>query len=312
MRAVAVKGFGADPEPVEVPEPSPGAGQVLVKVEAAGLNPFDSTIISGLLGPAVPPRFPLVMGVDFAGRVEELGEGASRFSVGDHVFGQTFPPHGTYAEYIAVPEDGPIALAPQSVELKTASAVPTAGMTALDILNQAMVRGCESMLIIGAAGGVGTFLTQLAASRDVRVLAVTRGDESVRMGLFGAAVAIDSSAESLADRVRDEYPDGVDVLVDLVSADTEAYEANAQLVQDGGVALTTRYVAPKDGTAAPGVEDIDFRLNASAELLDSLAKEIDSGRLRVSVESEVPLDHAPQAVARSRSGGVRGKTIIVP
>lgn len=312
MRAVAVQGFKASPETVDIPKPSPGAGEILVRIAAAGVNPVDSTIASGLMGPAVPARFPLILGLDFSGRVEALGAGAARFAVGDAVFGQTFP-GGAYAEYLVVREDSPVAHAPGSIELKTAAAVPTAGMTAMDILNRASVREDESMMIVGAAGGVGTFLTQLASARDVRVVAVTRGDESVRMGSFGAAVTIDASAESVADRMsRDEYPEGVDVLVDLVSGDPEAFKANAALVHDGGVALTTRGASPADGSAKAGVEDIDFVLKASCELLTALADEIDSGRLRVSVESEVSLDEAALVVARNATGGARGKTIIVP
>jgi NADPH:quinone reductase-like Zn-dependent oxidoreductase len=309
MRAVGVSGFQAAPELVEVSKPEPGPGQVLVKVEAGGLNPVDWQIADGVM-PGVPELFPLVMGVDFAGRVESVGSGVSRFAVGDAVFGQHFP-GGGFAEYVAVPEEGAIARAPESIELKTAAALPTAGMTALDILHQAKVRGGESLLLVGAAGGVGTFLTQLASARDVRVIAVTRGDESVRMGLFGAAVTVDASAESVVDRLeRDEYPEGVDVLVDLVSGDAEAFQANAAMVHDGGVALTTRYVT-RSGDVR-GIENIAFELRASADLLESLAEEVDSGRLKVSVEAEVPLEQAPQAVARNRAGGARGKTIIRP
>jgi NADPH2:quinone reductase len=310
MRAVGVKKFGADPEDLQVAKPTPGPDEVLVRIEAAGLNPVDLIIASGAYGTA---PLPMVMGRDFSGRVEAVGAEVSRFAVGDAVFGQAPAANGTYAEYVVVPQDSPIAAAPDSIELKTAAALPTAGMTALDILDQAKIRGGESMVILGAGGGVGTFLTQLASARDVRVIAVTRGDESFRMGLFGAAVTVDTTEERLADRLeRDEYPEGVDVLVDLVSTATTEFEANKQLVHDGGVALTTRGAVGKHGEVQSGVEEIDFLLRPSAELLTALAKEVDAGTLRVYVESEVPLSHAPQAVARNQAGGARGKTIIKP
>ncbi|NUR28814.1 MAG: NADP-dependent oxidoreductase [Catenulispora sp.] len=307
MRAVGVKEYGATPELLDVPKPDPGPGQLLVRVEAAGINPVDSAIAAGAFG---RPPLPLVMGVDFAGRVEALGPDVSRFSVGDPVFGRA---SGTYAEYVVVDDTGPVAVAPEAVELKTAAALPTAGTTALGILDRADVRGGESLLLVGAAGGVGTFLTQLAAARDARVVAVTRGDESVRLGLFGAAVTIDSTAESVPDRITgDEYPDGVDVLVDLVSADAEAFAANKKLVHDGGVAVSTRGAVSERGAVQSGVEEIAFVVEPTADLLATLAKEVDAGTLKVFVEAEVPLAQAPQAVARIRSGGARGKTIVKP
>ena len=306
MRAVGVKDYGATPELLDVPKPAAGPGQVLVRVEAAGVNPVDAILASGVHG---RPPLPLVMGVDFAGRVEAVGAGVTRYTAGDPVFGRAA---GTYAEYVVVDESGPIGPAPDAVELKTAAALPT-GLTALGILDAAEVRGGESLLLIGAAGGVGTFLTQLASARDARVVAVTRGDESVRLGLFGAAVTIDTSAEDVADRVRgDEYPQGVDVLVDLVSADGEAFEANKKLVHDGGVAVSTRGATRERGSVQSGVEEIAFRVQPSAELLAALAKEVDGGTLRVFVEAEVPLEQAPQAVARIQHGGARGKTIVKP
>ena len=307
MRAVGVKDYGATPELLDVPKPAAGPGQVLVRVEAAGVNPVDAIIASGAAG---RPPLPLVMGVDFAGRVEAVGAGVTRYAVGDPVFGRAA---GTYAEYVVVDETGPIGPAPDAVELKTAAALPTAGLTALGILDAAEVRGGESLLLIGAAGGVGTYLTQLASARDARVLAVTRGDESVRLGLFGAAVTIDASAEDVAARVcGDEYPEGVDVLVDLVSADGDAFEANKKLVHDGGVAVSTRGATREKGTVQSGVEEIAFSVQPSAESLAALAGEVDGGTLRVFVEAEVPLEQAPQAIARIQSGGARGKTIVKP
>ena len=305
MRAVGVKDYGATPELLDVAEPVAGPGQVLVRVEAAGVNPVDAIIASGAYG---RPPLPLVMGVDFAGRVAAVGPGVTRYAAGDPVFGRAA---GTYAEYVVLDETGPLTRAPDALELRTAAALPTAGLTALGILDAAKVRGGQSLLLIGAAGGVGTFLTQLASARGARVVAVTRGDESVRLGLSGAAVTIDATAEDVAERIRhDEYPQGVDVLVDLVSKDIDAFEANKKLVRDGGVAVSTRGATREHGSVQSGVEEITFRVAPSAESLAALAKEVDSGTLRVFVEAEVPLEQAPQAVARIQHGGARGKTLI--
>ena len=307
MLAVGVRDYGATPELLDVPEPTVGPGQLLVRVAAAGINPVDSVIAAGTYG---HPPLPMVMGVDFAGEVVDVGPGVTRYSVGDSIFGRA---SGTYATHVVVDESGPIAPAPQAIALEMAAALPTAGMTALGILDTADVRGGESVLVIGAAGGVGSFLTQLAAARDARVVAVTRGDESERLGRMGAAVTINSRAESVVDRMeRDEYPEGVDVLVDLVSADPEAFEANKKMVHDGGVAISTRHAAPKNSVVQSGVEEISYVVVPNAEALATLAKQVDAGVLRVYVESEVPLEQAPREVARIKAGGARGKTIIKP
>lgn len=318
MRAVAVRELKGRPEVVEVPRPEPGEGEVLVRVEAAGLNPLDWKIADGMLEGALPYAFPMVMGVDFAGVVEEGGPNAPRdrrFRPGDAVYGQVVSDPvggGTYAEYVVVEEAGSVAAAPSSVPATVAAGAPTAGMTALGIIEAAALREYESVLIIGAAGGVGTFLTQLAAAHDLRVVASTHGHDQRRMATFGAAVTIDARERPMAEAVREEYPDGVDALVDLVSSDRADFAANATLVRDGGVALSTLGAADLDTLYAKGVEGVNFQLTASAALLDRLGQEIDSARVIVPVENEVPLDQAPDAVARARAGGSRGKTVFTP
>ncbi|GAA2611695.1 NADP-dependent oxidoreductase [Streptomyces axinellae] len=315
MRAVGVREWKGRPEVLEVPRPEPGEGQVLVRVRAAGLNPLDWKIADGLLEGAIPYAFPLVMGVDFAGAVERSGPGARRFTRGDGVYGQVISDPvgaGTYAEFVVVDEAGSVALAPSSVPLTVAAGAPTAGMTALGIMDTAALREYESLLIIGAAGGVGTFLTQLAAAHGLRVIAVTHGHDERRMAAFGAAVTIDARGRALADAVREEYPEGVDALVDLIATDPAALAAGASLVRNGGVALSTLGAAAPGELSAGGVEGLNFQLTASVALLDQLGREIDSGRLAVPVETEVPLEQAPDALARNRVGGGRGKTVFLP
>jgi NADPH:quinone reductase-like Zn-dependent oxidoreductase len=298
-----------------VPRPEPGEGEALVRVRAAGLNPLDWKIADGMLEGALPYAFPLVMGVDFAGVVESNGPGAERFTPGDGVYGHVVSDPvggGTYAEYVVVDEAASVALAPASVPLTAAAGAPTAGMTALGIVDAATLREYESVLIIGAAGGVGTLLTQLASAHGLRVIAATHGHDERRMAAFGAAVTVDARERAVADAVREEYPEGVDALVDLIAADPAAFTAGAAQVRNGGVALSTLGSASPGELSAMGVEGLNFQLTASAALLDRLGQEIDSGRLVVPVETEVPLEQAPDAVARNRVGGGRGKTVFLP
>ncbi|NUK37989.1 NADP-dependent oxidoreductase [Streptomyces lunaelactis] len=313
MRAVAVKAFRADPELIQLPKPEPGRGEVLVKVEYAALNPFDWRAADGLLEGRVPHVFPLVMGTDFAGRVDVVGPGDNRFRVGDAVFGQAGRPPvgtGTYAEYVTMPQDAAIAFVPDGLPLRTAALLPTAGMSAAQILEAAGVRAGQSLLVVGAAGGVGSYLTQLAAAGGVRVLAAVRGDEQRRMSALGAAVTVDTTRQDLAAAVRDACPDGLDGLVDVVSADAGSFAANAALVRSGGRALTTRSVLDPARLRA-GVEGVDFHLRASSALLDTLAAAALDGSLKAPVDAELPLEKAPDALAQSRAGGARGKTVFV-
>ncbi|KQX77768.1 MULTISPECIES: NADP-dependent oxidoreductase [Streptomyces] len=312
MRAIAVSTFCAEPCLVEVPKPDPAGGDVRVKVEYAALNPLDWQTADGALDGVAPHAFPLILGTDFAGRVDMIGSGDNRFRVGDPVFGRvTGPPVGrcgAYGEYVCVPQDSPIALVPRDLPLRTAAALPSAGTTAAQILGSTAVRSGRSLLIIGAAGGVGSFLTQLAAARSIGVVAAVRGDEKRRMGALGAAVTVDTTSGpgALEAAVAGLYPEGVDALVDLVSTHPAEFAAHTALVRDGGVAVTTR------GVAAPaGVAWVDFRLTPSGELLDALAAGAVRGELSVPIDIELPLEKAPQALAQNRAGGARGKTVLV-
>ena len=318
MRAVAVREYGAEPELIQVPKPEPGRGEVVVKIEYASLNPLDWQIADGALpsgGPGrVPPEFPqsfpLVLGTDFAGKVDVVGPGDNRFRVGDAVFGRTSgPPAGSYAEYVSVPQDGPVAFVPDGLALRDAALLPTAGTAAAQLLAVTGAGAGESLLVLGAAGGVGCLLTQLAAARDVRVVAVVRGDERRRMSGLGAAVTVDATAQDTAGAVRRVCPDGVDAVVDLVAGTPESFAAHAGLGRPGAVAVATRF----DGGATPlagGVEGIGFRLAPSSALIDTLAAAAARGSLQTPVDTELPLEKAPDALAQNRAGGARGKTVF--
>ncbi|MFF0740009.1 NADP-dependent oxidoreductase [Streptomyces sp. NPDC004111] len=314
MRALAVRAFRAAPELVEVPDPVVEPGRILVKVAAAGLNPVDWLIADGMLEGMAPHVFPLVLGRDFAGTVTEVGHGVTRFAVGDAVFGQACGAaigQGSYAQYVSASEDAPLALAPTSVPLVRAAALPTAGMTATQILEALALPQGASLLLVGAAGGVGSCLTQLAAARGVRVLAAVRGPEHARMAGLGAAVTLDTVARDLAPAVRELHPDGVDALVDLASGTRDGFAARAALVRPGGTALSSLH--QEDPARAPrGVEVVGFEMSPRGDMLTDLARSVDGGRLRIVVEAEVPLEQGAAAVARNRAGGARGRTVIVP
>jgi hypothetical protein len=158
----------------EVPTPQPGPGQILMKMRAAGMNPMDRTLASGDWQPA-PATFPMVLGADGEGVVESVGEGTKRFSRGDDLFGQLLiapiGSAGTYADYVVVTEDAPLARVPDGLDPVLAAALPTSGGSALALVELLEPLNGKTVLIVGAGGGVGSFSTQLAANAGGRVIA---------------------------------------------------------------------------------------------------------------------------------------------
>ena len=210
MRAIAVSEYGARPAVTDLPRPRPGPGQVLIAVRAAGMNPMDMQIANGGWKDRMPATFPMVLGADLAGIVEEDGPGAAGFEPGDLVFGQLLiaplGSAGTYAEYVAVSADAPLARVPAGLDPVTAAALPTAGGTAMAIAESLAPLAGKTTLIVGASGGVGSFLTQLAAQAGAHVDAGAPAAEAGRMRRYGAAETIDRAATPLADAVARAPP----------------------------------------------------------------------------------------------------------
>jgi NADPH2:quinone reductase len=312
MRAITVNEYGAAPALTEVPDPHPGPGQVLIRVEAAGMNPMDRSMAAGAWKERMPGSFPFVLGADLAGVVDAVGEGAGRFKPGEEVFGQLLiaplGSAGTYAEYVAVTEDAPLARVPEGLDPTIAAALPTAGVTALQIVESVGQLAGKSLLMVGAAGGVGSFAMQLAAEAGAHVIAVARADAAGRMRTYGAAETVDQTAASVADAVRETHPDGIDVLVDLAS-DGDGFATLAGLVRAGGTALTTRYVADTEALASHEVAGVNFRVVMSSEALERLADLVVTGTIVVPPITLIKLDEVPTLNSNAHSDG---KTVITP
>jgi NADPH:quinone reductase len=314
MRAVIVTEYGGSPHVEDVPLPEVQTGQVLINVLAAGMNPMDRAIAAGGWESIMPATFPMILGADAAGTVEQIGEGAERFSVGDEVFGQLLIPPlgstGTYAEYVAAPEDSPLARVPAGLDPALAAAVPTVGMSGLAIVESLEPLSGKTVLIVGAGGGVGSFATQFAVDAGARVIANVRAANEERMRSYGVAETVDHTAAPLPGQVEQAHPDGIDVLVDLAS-DAEAFGALAALVREGGTALTTLYVANTDDLEARGVTAVNFQLPASAELLQRVADALASGRIVAPSVTRISLAETPAVFAAGSGEAPEGKTVIV-
>jgi NADPH2:quinone reductase len=312
LRAITVTEYGATPAIAEVPTPEPGPGQVLVKVRAAGMNPMDSVLASGDWRP-MPATFPMVLGADVAGLVEKLGDGTSRFSVGDDLFGQLLiapiGSAGTYAEYVAVTEDAPLARVPSGLDDVVAAALPTAGGAGLALVDSLEPLADKTVLIVGAGGGVGSFATQFAANAGGNVIANSRERDAERMRAYGAIETIDHTAVPLLDGVRQAHPDGIDVLLDLVS-DANGFAALASLVRPGGSAVTTQYVADQAALGATGITGINFALPSSSELFERVAEAVADGRIVAPPITRISLDEVPASLSSTQARHATGKTVI--
>jgi NADPH:quinone reductase-like Zn-dependent oxidoreductase len=256
--------------------------------------------------------FPLILGQDAAGIVAAVGDKTSHFKVGDRIFGQFFHSpigQGTFAEYAVVAETGTVAALPKAISDEIAAALPTAGMTALALVEALDLANGGSVLIVGATGGVGSFATQLAASKGLRVLVTAGAADAERLRRLGAAETFDHQQGDLSTLVKQKHSQGIDALIDLVS-DRQAFATLAGLVRKGGAALTTVFSADEKALQARGVRGGNFELKANATLLKTLASVVESGRLTVTVEATIALEDAPAAIARSRAGHSKGKTVI--
>ena len=195
----------------EAPTLAIESDQLLVRIRDAGVNPIDWKIREGYLKSRMPANFPLTMGQDFAGEVVEQGKDVQSFNIGDRVFGFA---QGTYAEYAAAPAST-VAVMPRSLTFEVAAALPTAGSTALQIIRDVVkAQSGMTILIHGAAGGVGSFATQVARHLGARVIATATGaDDIAYLTSLGVEQVIDFKKERFEEQVH-----GADAVVDLVGA----------------------------------------------------------------------------------------------
>jgi NADPH:quinone reductase len=315
MRAVAVHKAGEAPELMELPVPRPGPGEVLVKLAAASVNPIDVGIAEGLFGDHMPYVYPVILGVDGTGRVTEAGDAVRGLKPGDTVHGQFLHAplgNGTFADYAVVPEfpdSGALQRVPEGMPADVAAALPTAGMTALGALDVIAPRPGQSVLIVGATGGVGVFAVQLAAAHGAEVIATARPGADRWIRQLGAAQTADYTAGDIAEQIRKTHPNGIDALLDL-TRDQARFGEYAGLVRDGGTALSAAFTATPELLASERITVRNFTMQDKPGLLARITAEAASGRITVPIQQVVTLDETPEALARVTTGGARGKTAV--
>lgn len=309
MRAVVVEHPGTNVLR-DIPVPTPGPHELLVRIAVAGVNPIDwKTRDRG------QRKMPFVMGQDFAGLVVELGEDAHRYAIDDRVFGVAGE-HGSYAEYTVVPEDGaeqPVADIPDDVSDSDAASLPTAGITALGSLDTLGAKSGQTIVIVGVTGGVGGYAAQIAKARGIRVIGVgAPGQEQVAAALgVDEFVAYDTSDEMGA--IARLQPDGVDGFLDLANP-PETLDGAINVVRKGGAVVSTIGAANEAHFAAKDIKATNIyglgSRAASHEGLRELARFVETGDIQVRIAQEHPLAEADRAIASSVSGRVNGKIVL--
>jgi NADPH:quinone reductase-like Zn-dependent oxidoreductase len=310
MRAITAGAPGAAPRLGDVPQPKPGPDQLLVQIHAAGYNPFDLKVASGAVD--VGAKFPLILGSDGAGVVVARGEEVTSFRIGERVFGQ-FAHYadglGSYGEYGVVAEFGNVARMPDSMSFATGAALPVASATAFDLVSLVDPEPGQLVLINGATGGVGQSATQLAANVGATVIATVTAAERELMVSLGASETVDYTRTPVAAAVRERHPDGVDIVIDVVStADTVGPVAD--LVRPGGIIVSTTGALDPDALAERKIRAVNVSGSNSQEKLAEIARLVDSGKLRVVIDREVPLSEAPAVLATIRERAAHGKTVF--
>jgi NADPH:quinone reductase-like Zn-dependent oxidoreductase len=298
MKAIQFDRFGGTEvlHEADVSVPVPGPGQVRVRVKAAGLNAIDGKIRSGTMEAIRPTPLPAIPGGELAGVVDAVGDGVSAVQVGDEVLG--WSDTGAYAEYALATT---VSRKPADLSWEDAAALPVASETAERVLNLLGVTEGETVLMHGAAGGVGTIAVQLAVARGARVIATAGPGNQDYLASLGATPTV--YGEGLVERVRALAPEGVDAVFDL--AGKGALEDSIAL--RGG---TERIVTIADFRARQlGIVFASGAQEQSAARLAALAEDAANGRL-VTTATAYPLEKAADAQQVSDAGHVRGKLVL--
>ena len=309
MRAIVIDEWGGREamREADVDAPPVAPDGVLVRVRAAGVNPVDTKVRGGYMAAKLPFHFPLILGWDVAGVVEETGAAVTAFKPGDEVYGYIRRHHlqfGTYCEYATAPETY-FAHKPASLSFEEAAALPLVGLTAHQALETIGVRGGETLFIGGGAGGVGHVAVQLGLSRGARVIASASERNQDFLRELGAE-PLDYADGDVPARVRElTGGGGADATLDLFGGDGRE-EAFASLRRGGRfVSLAQPPPEPRDGYEVHYVF-----VRPDGDELRELAELVQGGQLRPHVEEVYPLERAAEAHERVEAGHVRGKVVL--
>jgi NADPH:quinone reductase-like Zn-dependent oxidoreductase len=311
MKALVAHRYGpADAHTIaDLPVPEPGPGQIQVRIAAASLNPADVRLAAGDFRDVLDLPFPHVPGNDFAGTVSALGEGVTRYAVGDEIFGFATPralrhmgssslSTGSLAEYAVFEAETPfLTRRPDALDVEQAAALPTVGLTARALMASAEIKPDARVLVVGATGGVGTALLPLLADTGAHVFATAREPDADLVRSLGAADPVD----------YDTYPDDVDLALNLVLPG-DRLDRLAAAVRPGGTLLSITFPPPPPhpGIDARLVLDMEARHGGMAEVAAAAV----AGRLRARIARRYEFADAVQALSDFATRHKTGKLVV--
>jgi NADPH:quinone reductase-like Zn-dependent oxidoreductase len=306
MRAIVFHEYGG-PEVLkyeDVPRPEPKEDQILVRVIAAGVNPVDGMIRSGMFAKHDKSAFPIILGGDIAGVVEKVGSKITKFKAGDAVFAYVSLDNGSgYAEY-ALATEREAAPKPKSLTYVEAAAVPIVALTAWQaLIDTAKLNAGQTVLIHGGSGGVGTFAIQIAKARGARVIATASTANQDLLKELGADISIDYTKQKFEDVAKN-----VDVVLDSVGKDTLARSYG--VVKKGGFIVSIVARVDQAELDKYGIRGATLSVEPNSDELAEIGKLIDEKKVRVIVSQTFPLSEARKAQEQVATGHTRGKIVL--
>jgi NADPH:quinone reductase len=307
MRAITIDRPESSPALREdLPEPTPADEEVLVRVHASSANPVDNSIAAGMLAHmGVGHEYPVTLGRDYAGVVEQAGAAVSRYGPGDQVFGFLLHANptvhaGAWADLLTVSEELSIAPTPDGIDPAIAGAAPLAGITAMTAVDALDLSEGDVLLVAGATGGVGSLAVQLAARAGARILAPALHEDAAFLRELGVTDVLPRDGD-IAKLARDVVNDGVDALLDLVNYTPGTYDA---ALKPGA------RVASSTGAAGEGPGRTNLMAAPSPGNLQRLGALLTDGTLRIPVQATYELAQAPEALSALTSQHTQGKLAI--
>lgn len=306
MKAVRVHEYGG-PEVLryeDAPRPEPGAGEVLVRVHAAGVNPVDWKVRAGMAKGFLNYKLPMIPGWDLSGTVEALGPGATGWKKGDEVYSRPdISRDGAYAEYIAV-KGSELGQKPKTLDHAKAAAIPLAALTAWQALFDAGgLQSSQRVLIHAAAGGVGTFAVQLARWKGARVIGTASERNHEFLKELGADELIDYNKVRFEDAVQD-----VDLVLDTMAGETR--DRSWKVLKKGGILVSILGQPSPEAAAKHGVRAAGVFVQPNQKELEEISVLVDSGKLKPVIESVLPLKDAKRAHEMNQTLHTRGKIVL--
>ena len=306
MKAIVAHEYGS-PDVLkyeDAPRPEPKDDQILVRVIAAGVNPVDGMILSGMFTKNKKLTSPMIPGGDIAGVVEKTGSKIAKLKKGDAIYAYlSLKNNGGYAEY-AVANEKEAAVKPKSISFEQAAAVPIVALTAWQALvDSAKLGPGQSVLIHGGSGGVGTFAIQIAKARGAKVFATASTANQDLLKELGADVAIDYTKQKFEDVAKD-----VDVVLDSVGRDTLARSYG--VLKKGGFIATLVSRLDQAELDKHGIRGESISVVPNAEELAEIGKLIDAGKIKVIVSQTFPLADAIKGLQQAATGHTRGKIVL--